>query len=102
MGAQKAPIQKNYEINVGHDSLDIDIDFSGENRQLDWIELSLVYDKSNKRNSIYDSYNVEMASKKNKISKTYKLYLNIQFYQQKKHDIDNLTQKHLFYKQFVV
>ena len=33
------------------------------NRQVDWIELSLVYDKSDKHTTIYDSYNVEIASK---------------------------------------
>ena len=36
MGAQKSPIQKTYEINIGQDSLDID--FLGANRQFDWIE----------------------------------------------------------------
>ena len=39
MGAQNTPIQNNYEINVGHDSLDVD--FLGANKQFDWIELSL-------------------------------------------------------------
>ena len=38
MGAQKKPIQKTYEINVGQDSLNID--FLDSNRQFDWIELS--------------------------------------------------------------
>ena len=56
MGTQKTPIQT-----IGQDSLDID--FLGANRQFDWIELSLVYDKSDKHTTIYDSYNVEMASK---------------------------------------
>ena len=36
MGAQKPPIQKTYEINIGQDSLDID--FLGANRQFDCIE----------------------------------------------------------------
>ena len=62
MGVQKTLIQKTYEINIGQDSLYID--FLGANRQFDWIELSLVYDKSDKHTTIYDSYNVEMASKK--------------------------------------
>ena len=39
MGAQNTPIQNNYEINAGHDSLDVD--FLGANKQFDWIELSL-------------------------------------------------------------
>ena len=70
MGTQKAPIQKTKkkrkektkEVNLGQDSLDID--FLGANRQFDWIELSLVYDKNDKHTTIYDSYNVGMASKK--------------------------------------
>ena len=53
MGAQKAPIQKTYEINLGTDS--ININFLGVNRQFDWIELSIVYDKSNKHTTIYDN-----------------------------------------------
>ena len=61
MGALKAPIQKTYEINIAQDSLNID--FLGSNRQFDWLELSLVYDKSDKHTTIYDSYNVEMAVK---------------------------------------
>ena len=44
MGTRKSPIQKQYEINVGFDS--IEIDFLGSNRQFDWLEFSLVYDKS--------------------------------------------------------
>ena len=35
MGAQKTPIQKTYDMNVGQDSMDID--FLGANRQFDWI-----------------------------------------------------------------
>ena len=35
MGAQKTPIQKTYEINIGQDS--INIDFLGTNRQFDWL-----------------------------------------------------------------
>ena len=57
---QKTPLQKAYEINVRQDSLDID--FLGAKRQFDWIEI--VYDKSDKHSTIYDSYNVEMASKR--------------------------------------
>ena len=58
---KKATIQKTYEINIGQDSLDID--FLGLQRQFDWLEMSLVYGKSDKYTTIYDSYNVEMAVK---------------------------------------
>ena len=69
MGAQETPTKKIYEINVGQDTLDID--FLGANRQFDWLKLSLVYDKSDKHNAAYDSYDVEMASK---ICQAYKFH----------------------------
>ena len=99
MGTQKTPIQKTYKINVGQDSLDID--FLETNRQFDWIELCLVYDKSDKHTTIYNIYNVEMDSK---IIKSVKLTNFTEIYSstnEKKSDINNLTQKHLLYKQFV-
>ena len=61
MGAREILILKTYEINIGTDS--ININFLDANRRFDWIELSLVYGKSNKHTTIYDSYNVELAAK---------------------------------------
>ena len=60
MGAQKIPIQKTYKIKEGSDSLNVE--FLGANRQFDWIEISIVPDKSDKHTTIYDSYNREMAA----------------------------------------
>ena len=39
MGAQKKTIKKTYKINIGTDSINIDLLES--NRQFDWVELSL-------------------------------------------------------------
>ena len=61
MAAQKTPIQKTYENNIGQDS--INIDFLGSNGQFDWLEISMVYDISDKHTRIYNSYNVEFGSK---------------------------------------
>ena len=58
MGAQKTAIQKTYEINTGSNSLNVE--FLRSNRQLDWIEISIVPDKSDKYTTIYDSYNREL------------------------------------------
>ena len=60
MGAQKTPIQKTYETKKGSDSLSVE--FLGANRQFDWIEISIVPNKSDKHTTIYDSYNREMAA----------------------------------------
>ena len=53
--AEKTPIQKTYEIKQGSDSLNVE--FLGANRQFDWIEISIVSDKSDKHTTTYDSYN---------------------------------------------
>ena len=76
----------------------MDIDFLGANRQFDWLEISLVYDKSDKHTTIYDSYNVEMASKKIKSVKLPNFTEIYSLTNEKKYDIDNLTQRHLLYK----
>ena len=100
MGAQKTPIQKTYEINVGQNS--INIDFLGSNRQFDWLEISLVFDKSDKHTSIYDSYNVELAAKYIKSLKFSNFTEIYTLANEKIYDVGNLSQKHLLYKQFVV
>ena len=50
MGTQKTTLQETYKISTGQDA--IDITFLGANRQFDWIELSLVYNKSHKHTKI--------------------------------------------------
>ena len=98
MGVQKTAIQKSYEMPVGSNT--IDVDFLGSNRQSDWLEICLVFDKSNKHTTIYDSYNVELAAK---YIKSLKLsnFTEIQSLTNEKYDTDNVTQKHLLYKQLV-
>ena len=58
---QKSSIQKSYKINVGADTLEID--FLRSNRQFDWLEFSLMYEKSDQHATIYNSYNFELAAK---------------------------------------
>ena len=99
IGAQKTAIQKTYEIQKGSESLNVE--FLGANRQFDWIEISIVPDKSDKYKTIYDSYNREMAAQ---LIKTLKLTNFTELYSltnEKKYDTDNLTQQHLLYKQFL-
>ena len=72
------------------------MDFLGANRQFDWMEISLVYDKSDKRTTIYNSYNVQMASKRIKSVRFTKFTKIYSLTNEKKYDIHNLTQKHLF------
>ena len=99
MGAQKTPMEKTYEIDVGSNS--INVDFLGSNRQFDWLEISLVFDKSNKYVTLYDSYNVELASKYVKLVKLSNFTEIFSLTNEKKYSMDSLTQKYLLYKQFV-
>ena len=48
-------------MSVGSDT--INVDFLGSNRQFDWLEISLVFDKTDKHTTIYGSSNVELAAK---------------------------------------
>ena len=99
MGAQKTPIQKTYEIKTGSDSLNVE--FLGANHRFDWIEMSIVNNKSNKHTAIYDSYNRVLAAQN---IKTVQLSNFTEIYSltnEKKYSINNLTQKHLLYEQFV-
>ena len=60
MGVQKTHIQK-YAKYTRSDS--INIDFLGSNRQFDWLEISIVFDKSDKHTTVYDSHNVKLTAK---------------------------------------
>ena len=82
MGAQKTPIQKTYEIKTGSNSLNVE--FLGANRQFDWIEISIVNDKSDKHTTIYDSYNRELAAQNIKNYPIKQFHRNIQPNQRKK------------------
>ena len=95
MGVQKTPIQKADEIQKGSDLLNVE--FLGANRQFDWIEISIVLDKSDKYTTTYDSHNREMAAE---LIKTLRLSNFTELYSltnEKKYSTDNLTQKHLLY-----
>ena len=99
MGAQKTPIQKTYEIKQVSDSLNVE--FLGASRQFDWLEISIVNDKSDKHSTIYDSYNRELTAQKIKSLQLSNFTEIYSLTNEKKYSIDNLTQKHLLYKQFV-
>ena len=100
MGTQKSPPYKQHEINVGANSIEIDI--LGSNRQFDWLKFSLVYDKSHQHATIYNSYNFELSAKTIKYIKLSDFTEIYTLTNEKKFSIDNLTQKHLLYKQFVI
>ena len=50
-----------FELQTG--SQEFTVDFKGCNRQFVWLEITLLYDKSNRHVTIYDSYNTEFAAR---------------------------------------
>ena len=100
MGVLPNPFQQTYEINTG--SRTQAVNFKGANRQIDWLEISLVYDKSYQHETIYDSYDLELAAqliqsvKFQNTSKAYSLTGKVEF------DIKNNDEKYLLYNMFVV
>ena len=61
MGVLPAPYQQLFEINKDIQSLTVT--FKGAQKQLEWLEISLVYDKSYQHLAIYDSYDLELEAK---------------------------------------
>ena len=79
----------------------LDMDFLGANRQFDWMEISLVYDKSDKRTTICNSYNVQMASKRIKSARFTKFTKIYSLTNEKKIRYPQPDSKTSLYKQFV-
>ena len=59
-GVLPSPYQQPCEVNTGTQSFTCT--FKGVQRQFDWLEISIVYDKSFQHMTIYDSFDLELAS----------------------------------------
>ena len=60
IGIKPTPYQKTFEVNTGTQSHVVE--FKGANKQFSNKQISLVYHKSEQHNSVYDSYNIELAA----------------------------------------
>ena len=60
-GVLASPYQQIFEINKETQSFTCT--FKGAQRQFDWLEILIVYDKSYQHRTIYDSYDLELAAK---------------------------------------
>ena len=61
MGILPSPYQQLFEINKGIQSLTVT--FKGAQRQSEWLEIYLVYNKSCQHLTICDSHDIELATK---------------------------------------
>ena len=99
MGIQKTPYQKTYEFQ--RRSQEFMEDFKSSEKQFDWLKISLVYDKSDKHLTIYDSYNAKCAAKMIKSIKLANISDTYSTTSTMKCDTSNDTQKHMLWKQYV-
>ena len=60
-GVLPAPFQQEFEVSTGTQNFTCTL--KGAQRQIDWLEISIVYDNSYHHSTIYDSYDVELAAK---------------------------------------
>ena len=98
-GVLPNPFQQTFEVATGAQT--ISVDFEGASRELNWLEISLVYDKSYAHETVYDSYDLELAAhliesvKFVNASKAYSLTGKLSY------DINNKDEKYQTYKMFV-
>ena len=98
-GTKTTPYQKTYKIVRGTQSHVVD--FRGSNKQFSFLKISLVCDKIDQHKSIYDSYNVEIASTKIKSLKLGNTANSYSTFNSVKFDLDCDHDKYLLYCQFV-
>ena len=97
-GIKPTSFKKTFEINTGSQSHIVD--FKGANKQFSFIEISLVYDKSEQHHSVYDSYNAELAA--TAIASLQLENLNNKYGEiNKKYDLTDEHDKCIMYRNFV-
>lgn len=97
-GIKPSPFQKSYDINRCIQSYVLE--FKGANKQFLFLEISLEYDKSDQYNTLYDSYNVELASAKIDSTKFKNANNNYSVSNEIKFDLGNENDRFLLYRQF--
>ena len=100
MRIKPTPYQKSFELVHGTESGVVD--FTGANKQFSFFTISLVHNKSEQHRSIYNSYNVELASTKVKSITLENASNTICTFNSIKFDTDDSHDKFSLYNQFVV
>ena len=75
--------------------------FKGAQRQFDWLEISIVYDKSFQHTTIYDSYDLELASKLVKTSTFENNSMTYSLSGKLSYDLEKEEDKNILYKMLV-
>ena len=98
-GVISSPYQQSLEINTGTQSLKVNL--RGLNKQIEWLEIPFVFEKSDQHQTVYDSYDIELVAKYLQLlalenaSTTYSLTGQLQY------NVSNEDDKHWLYQMFV-
>ena len=99
MGVLPAPYQQLFEVNKGIQSLTVT--FKGAQKQFEWLEISLFYDKSYQHLTIYDSYDLELAAKMIQSIKFENATLTYSLTWKHEYNYKNEDEKNILYKMFI-
>ena len=98
-GVLPSPYQQLFEVNAGRQSFTCL--FKGAQRQFDWLEISIVYDKSFQHTTIYDSYDLELTSKLIKTIKFENTSTTYSLTGKLSYDLGKEDDKNILYKMLV-
>ena len=98
-GVLPAPYQQEFEIAVSMQSFTCT--FKGAQRQFDWFEISVVYNKSYQHTTIYDSYDLEIASKVTQSIKFENTTTTYSLTGKLSYDFEKDDDKNILYKMFI-
>ena len=92
-----SPYQQSFEISFGTQSLKVN--FCGLNKQIGWLEIYLVSDKSDQHQTVYDNYDVELAAKYMQLLVLGNASNSLTG--QLEYNVSNEDEKHCLYQMFV-
>ena len=98
-GILPSPYQQLFEVNTGTQSFTCT--FKGAQRQFDWLEISIAFDISFHRATIYNSYDLELASKLIKIIKFENISTTYSLTGKLSYDLEKEGDKNILYKMLV-
>ena len=88
-------------MKLTQDTQDFTCTFKGAQRQFDWLEASILYDKSYQQTTIYDSYDLELTAKLNKTTKFENTSTTYSLTGKLSYDFSREDEKFLLYKMLV-
>ena len=98
-GVLESLYQQVFEVNTG--TQDFTCTFKGAQRLFDWLEISIVYDRSYQHATIYDSYDLELAAKLINTIKFENTSTTYSFTGKLSYDLTRKDDKNMLYKMLV-